>query len=461
MTQQLSVPNKFTPRDYQLDLFRAMDGTEGKPESKIKRAFLIWHRRCGKDMACLAYMFKEMMERRGIYYYFFPTYSQGKKVLWEGKDKSTGRRWMNMMPGFDNPGGKDSLVKRVNNQEMLMETVNGSLMRVIGTDNIDSVVGSNPVGCVFSEYSIQDPTAWEYMSPVLAENGGWAIFNGTPRGKNHFYRMDCVVSHSKHWYYSKLQTLYPDEPNYTGMISMDIINRERESGMDEDKIAQEYGCSYTAAAKGAYYHDLIERARSQGRVGEYPPEDSRWTETSWDIGIDDDAVIWFFQRSGSAIHVIDYYENRGKGLDHYVDVLNSRGYRYNKHHLPHDGGHRTFQTGKRTCDLLREGLKRCGLTGYVNVTPKLPTQAGIDTVRHMFSRFKFNEGTTTVGLEKLGLYHRRYDEKKQTFLQQPVHDYTSHAADAFRVFAAGDNFNDEDSDRRPIKVKTEDNLYDY
>lgn len=458
MSEALSVPYKFSPRDYQLDLFRAMDGIEGKPETKHKRALLLWHRRSGKDMACLAYMFKEMWNRRGIYYYFFPTYSQGKKVLWEGKDKATGRRWMNMMPGFNTPGSSDSLVKRVNNQEMIMETTNGSLFRIIGSDNIDSIVGTNPVGCVYSEYSLQDPAAWEYMSPVLAENGGWAIFNGTPRGRNHFYKMVNNVKNHKSWYYSCLQTLYPEEESYTGLIPPEVIQMERDSGMDEDKIAQEYGCCFSAAAKGAYYHDLIERAREQGRIGDFPPDDSKWTETAWDIGMSDDTVIWFFQRSGSAIYVVDYFEDRGKDPSHYVDILQKKGYKYNWHHLPFDAGHRKTTT-KTTADMLRECMRDSGVTGTVNKLKKSPIQAGIDTVRHIFSRFRFNEGLVEVGLEKLGLYHRRYDEKKQAFMDQPVHDHTSHAADSFRYFAMAEEVADQERPRN-IRVKTDDSIYE-
>ena len=346
----LSVPHNFKPRKYQLKVFQALDGIEGEEQTKKTRAFLMWHRRAGKDMACLAYMFKEMVRKRGIYYYFFPTYSQGKKALWEGKDKGTGRRWMNMMPTFSDPG-KTSLVTRVNNQEMMFETANGSLFRIIGSDNIDSVVGTNPIGCVFSEYSLQDPTAWEYMSPILAENGGWAIFNGTPRGKNHFYHMHNAVRNHKNWYCSVMQTLYPDEENYTGMISPDQIEMERSSGMDEDKIAQEYGCSFSAAAKGSYYNDLLEKAREQGRIGEYPVNDNKWVGTAWDLGYDDSTAIWFFQRSGSAIHLVDYYEESGKDIAHYVDVLARKGYRYNEHFLPHDARITTILivTGKPYC----------------------------------------------------------------------------------------------------------------
>lgn len=455
--QPISIPYNFTPRDYQLEVFQAMDGEEGKPETRLKRVFLMWHRRAGKDMTSTAYMFKEMMVNPGIYYYFFPTFAQGRRVLWEQRDI------MGMLYGFHDErsyGKNHSIIKRANKQEMLIELTNGSIFRIIGTDNIDSIVGTNPRGCIFSEYSLQDPKAWEYISPILAYNKGWAIFNGTPRGKNHFYKMLNNVKYSKNWHVSVMQTLYPDEANYTGLVPMEMIEMERESGKDEDVIHQEYGCSFSAASKGAYYNDLIERAREQKRIGDFPADDSKWTETAWDLGVDDSTAIWFFQRSGSKITLIDYYESHSQPIAHYVEVLQQKGYRYNVHHLPHDAGHRNIQTGKSTEDMFMECLKSAQLDGRTNIIPRGNVQAGIDTVRHLFSRFYFNEGTCTKGLELLSLYHKRYDEKKQTFLQQPVHDYTSHCADAFRMLAMSDEQHMEDN-AHSIRVITNNNPYDY
>lgn len=459
--EEIYLPYNFTPRAEQLDLFEAMDGIEGDPQTRYKRALLLWHRRCGKDMACLAYMFKEMFTRRGIYYYIFPSYAQGKKVLWEGKDKATGFRWMNMLPGFSKPGAWDSVVKRVNNQEMIVETVNGSLFRIIGSDNIDSIVGTNPIGCVFSEYALQSPDAWEYMSPILAENNGWAIFNGTPRGKNHFYRMYHRVASHPDWYCDIRQTLYPEEPQtYTGMVSLSQIDLERASGMDEDKIHQEYGCAFSAAAKGSYYNDLLVKARDEGRIGYFPPEDWKWTETAWDVGVRDSTAIWFFQRHGSSIRLIDYYEDSNKSLHYYVEVLDRKGYKYKAHHLPHDAGSRSAQTAKSTRDVLEDCLKEAGLGGECHIVDKNPIQAGINKVKHIFSRFYFHEVATEKGRELLSLYHKKYDQKRQVFSDRPVHDGSSHCADALRVLAESDELEPDEEDE-DITLTLPDSVYDY
>jgi hypothetical protein len=459
---QIQIPYNFQPRDYQLDVFQALDGIEGDPASKIKRVFLMWHRRCGKDTMCAAYVFKEMMARPGLYYYFFPTYSQGKKAIWEHIDSRTGFRIMSMMYGFHDKtthGKPGSLIKSVNNQELKLELTNGSIFRIIGTDNYDSIRGSNPTGCIFSEYAFQDPGAWEAISPILAENGGWAIFNSTPQGRNHFYKMYQNVRFSKNWHTSVMQTLYPSEPNFTGLVSADIIESERESGKDEDMIAQEYGCSFSAAAKGSYYNDLIERAREQNRIGEFPADDSRWTETAWDLGYDDSTAVWFFQREGSKIFLVDYYEDSGKPLSHYIEMLQKKGYRYSQHHLPHDAGHTNYQTGKTTEDIFEECVRSARIGGQTYIIPRKNVQAGIDITRHIFSRFYFNEGTCAKGLELLGLYHKRYDEKRQVFLPQPVHDFTSHCADAFRYLSLSDDAHIDEDEHFSITMKS--NPYDY
>ena len=212
MSKIITVPFDFQPRPiYQLPFFQAMDGIQGQPATRKKRAFLRWHRRAGKDLTCFSYMAKEMFSRRGIYYYFLPNYQQGRKIIWEGMDRE-GMRFLDRMPR--------ELVKRIQNQEMVMELTNGSIFRVIGTDNIDSIMGTNPIGCIFSEYALQDPQAWEFIRPILAENEGWAVFNGTPRGRNHMYELEQRIRGHKDWYFSEAQTLWPDRPHYTGAVSL-------------------------------------------------------------------------------------------------------------------------------------------------------------------------------------------------------------------------------------------------
>jgi len=459
---QLKVPQGFTPNKFQRELFQAM-------ERGYKRAFLMWHRRLGKDMACLAFMFKEMWRRPGIYYFIFPSYTQGKKVLWEARD-SVGFRWLNMMPGFYDPGGENSLVKRVMNNDMVIECTNGSIFRIVGSDNIDSLMGTNPIGCVFSEFSLQDPKAWEYISPILAENKGWAIFQGTPRGKNHFFHLYNSVKKKDNWFVSTYQTYDPDEENYTGIISPENIEEEKQI-IGRERAEQEYGCRFITASLGTYYGDMIDRAWQEERIGEYPPDYNNWTETAWDLGMDDSTAIWFIQRTGSAIHLVDYHEEHGKDLPHYVQVLKEKNYRYKWHYLPHDGNFTSLHSGLTSNELLRKLLDRADVGGNVDSVKRTDIKSGIDAVRYLFTRFRFNEKFVRDGLEKLGLYHRKYDPKRGVYLNHPVHDHASHAADALRTFATADSLDENISemfgtrsrarDLKRVRIKNNVNPLDY
>lgn len=218
---KLVVPYNYTPRPYQIPLLRALD-------SGVKRAISIWHRRAGKDKTLINLCAKKMLERVGSYYYFFPTYAQGKKVIWDGMDK-TGFPFLNHFP-------KELLAGVPNSTEMKLRFKNGSVFQVVGSDNIDSIMGTNPVGCVYSEFSLQDPTGADYMSPILMENGGWEVYNTTPRGKNHAYRLYMMAKDNPEWF-SEILTV-----NDTGVITPEMIQAERERGRSEEFIQQEYFC---------------------------------------------------------------------------------------------------------------------------------------------------------------------------------------------------------------------------
>ena len=170
---EITIPHNFNPRDYQIPIFKAFD-------NGYKRIVQVWHRRAGKEKTDINLVAREIFTNIGAYYYIFPTYNQGKKVLWNGADKE-GVRFLSHLP-------EETRLRTVGN-EMFIEFKNGSTFQVIGSDNIDSIVGTNPKGVVFSEYSLQDPKAWDFIRPILAENEGWAIFNFTPRGT---YRKSCL-----------------------------------------------------------------------------------------------------------------------------------------------------------------------------------------------------------------------------------------------------------------------------
>lgn len=410
----LTIPYNYKPRDYQRGLFNCLN-------RGYKRAAVIWHRRAGKDKSLWNLIIKEAVKRTGVYYYIFPTYSQGRKILWDGIGKD-GFKYIDHVPA--------PLVKSKHNTEMKIELTTGSIIQIVGSDNIDSIVGTNPVGCVFSEYSLQDPTAWDYIRPILRENGGWAIFNYTPRGHNHGFELYQMAKKNEAWY-CELLTVAD-----TNVLSEEDINEEREAGMSEEMVQQEFYCSFEAGTPGAYYSTLLAESDKAGRVGEVPYDPILPVDTWWDLGISDAMSIWFTQttRTGQ-IRIVDYYENTGEGLPHYINLLDDKrrehGFVYGYHHGPHDLAVRELGTGKSRI----ETAQSLGLN--FRIVPKLSVQDGIEAARRILPKCWFDETRCIHGLNALRSYHCEYDEKNKVFKKRPKHDWSSHAADAFRYFAVG------------------------
>jgi hypothetical protein len=205
------------------------------------------------------------------------------------------------------------IVAKRNEQELKLTLVNGSIFQLIGSDNIDSVMSTNPVGCVFAEYALQDPNAWNYIRPILLENGGWAIFDFTPRGKNHGYDIydmarKFMEAGDPQWFAERLTV------DDTGVLSAAQIDDERREGMDEDLIQQEYFCSFEGAQQGSYYGRQMSEAEKDGRITRVPYQPEIAVETWWDLGVADATAIWFTQTVGREIHCIDYLEASGEGL---------------------------------------------------------------------------------------------------------------------------------------------------
>ena len=224
-TDKVTLPYNFIPREYQLPFLEAWD-------SGIKRFILVWHRRSGKDKTCFANLPKKMFEKVAPYFYFAPTYKQGKKIIWDNID-SNGFKFLDHIP--------KSIIKNVNQNELKVELTNGSYVQIVGTDNIDSVMGSNPFGCIFTEFSLQHREAWDYIRPILAENGGWAIFVFTPRGTNHAWDLLQMAKDNPKWF---TQVLTVDDTN---VITIESLNEERLM-MPDDLFQQEYYCKFIDGA---------------------------------------------------------------------------------------------------------------------------------------------------------------------------------------------------------------------
>jgi len=236
METKIKLPHNFTPRDYQLPFLRALD------KGKKKRAVIVWHRRSGKDKTCFNYMIRKAWERVGTYFYFLPSYSQAKKVVWANIDNDSFKMLDHIPP---------EIIKNKNESELKIEFKNGSIIQLIGADVFEkSGVGTNPVGVVFSEYSINRPEVWDFVRPILKVNKGWAIFNFTPRGVNHAHKLLQVARNNPKTWYSEQLTVTD-----TMVLTEKDIDEERAEGMTEDLIEQEYYCKFIEGA-GAYFRNV-------------------------------------------------------------------------------------------------------------------------------------------------------------------------------------------------------------
>ena len=401
-----------------------------------RKAVWIVHRRGGKDLTALHQTCKMAHQRIGTYWHIFPSFAQARKAIWEGFTKDGKRILENVFPGFLDPKRPGSIVRRLDAQQMAIELKCGSIWRLMGSDRVE-VVGAGPVGVVFSEYAIANPKARNLIQPMLRENGGWQAYITTPRGNNHAKELYDAAVRDTDWF-CELQRLrdtnaWREWTNAKGLpyeSADEVMEDERANGMPDALVSQEYDCDWSAALVGSVWGPLLDAcARAGGMAPFSHPYDNVFT--TWDLGLTDATAIWFWQVRDGGADVIDYYENHGQALSHYFDEVERRPYQYVKHWLPHDARQTTLASG---VSILNQALKRW--PGQVAIGPDLPLLDGIQAARWLIQQGVRFHPRTADGVDALRNYHYEYDEDRKAMSVKPVHDWSSHAADAFRGLAA-------------------------
>lgn len=398
-------------------------------ERGVKRSLLVWHRRAGKDEVALHEAAIAAHQRPATYWHMLPEFSQARKAIWNAVNPHTGKRRID--EAFPH-----ELRENTNDHEMFIRFKSGSTWQVVGSDRYNAAVGTPPAGIVFSEWALSNPAAWGYLAPILLENGGWARFITTPRGRNHCKKMMDMVKDDPKWFAQVLTV------NDTKAISPEAVEEQRKEyhalfGVDQGDalIEQEYYCSFEAAILGAYWGREMSLAEKEGRVCSVPYEPELPVHTAWDLGVGDSTAIWFFQVHGQHIRVIDHYEAHGYAVDHYVQVLREKPYRYGNDYVPHDAKVREWTNAgpgglaKSRVETLIEFKRKPVLV------PSHKLDDGINAARRTLSRCVFDQTNCGEGLEALRQYRREWDEGDRVFRDTPLHDWTSHTADAFRYLA--------------------------
>jgi phage terminase large subunit len=357
-----------------------------------------------------------------------PEYEQARKSVWNAVNPHTGvRRIDEAFP--------PAMRRRTNDSQMLIEFVNGSIWQLVGSDNYNSLVGSPPVGVTASEWALANPSAWGYLSPILRENGGWAAFITTPRGKNHCHRMYEGFQGDPDWLVQRLN-IHDTEALAPGEI--DAARREYITTYGEDHgialFEQEYLCSFEAAILGAIYGGEVNRARDACRIGRVDYDPLLPVHTVWDLGWSDDTVILFYQVLRGEVRVIDHYEANGQDLAHYAGILREKGYQYGRHWLPHDAQARTLISGgKSALELLvAEGVPMKTIAVLPN---KNTEQQGIMAVRGMFPKLWVDAERCCKFINAISQFQREWDTERKCFRDAPRRDWTNHNADVLRYLA--------------------------
>lgn len=414
---EITLPNSWQPRPYQRALWDYL-------ERGGRRAFAVWHRRAGKDDVMLHRSAVAAHERIGNYWHMLPEAAQARKAVWEAINPHTGRRRIDeAFPG--------ALRVTTRENEMAIRLKCGSTWQLVGSDNYNSLVGSPPVGVVFSEFALADPASWAYLRPILAENDGWAAFITTPRGRNHAATFYEAAAKDPGWFAELLPA------TATGVFTAAQLETERrelvrEYGPDdgEARYRQEYLCSFAAGVVGAYYGREMEAAEAEKRIGRVPWEPTLPVHTAWDLGIGDATAIWCVQLAGREVRCIDYIENSGVGIDWYVRELDRRPWRWGEHILPHDAAVKELGTGRSRVEVMTSlGLH------HTRIIPAQRVEDGINAARMLLPLTWFDAERCARGIAALQNYRREWDERRRVYHDRPLHDWASHGADAYRYLA--------------------------
>jgi phage terminase large subunit len=419
-----------------------------------KRACWVVHRRGGKDEVALRWTFEACQRRPGTYWHMLPQAEQARKAIWDAVNPHTGRKRIDEAFPLE-------ARKRTNHNQMLIEFHNGSVWQVVGSDNYNALVGSPPVGVVFSEWSLADPAAWAYISPILRENGGWALFLYTPRGRNHgLSTLNVARGNPETWFYEVLDATQTDvfSPEE---LAEELREKIAEYGPDLGQafFDQEYMVSFDAANLGAIYAGWIRKLEKAGRIGKFEPAPGFKIHTAWDLGFGDSTAIWWWQLlPGPEIRLVDFYSNSGQGPQHYAEVvlgqrieevdgkvhlgeeLGRHAHRiawrkspvlgYGKHYAPHDAAYRTLAaSGRSFGDQMHAYGVSLEVLGQVNQRDQ------IQGARKTLEYASINRDRCERGIDALESYHYEWDEQARCLKPEPKHDWSSHPADALEIVA--------------------------
>ena len=401
-TVEVVIP--YEPRPLQLEIHRALD--------EKRFGVVVCHRRFGKTVMGINQLTKgaATCEReRPRFGYIAPTLKQAKAVAWDYL-----KHYTQPIPGVS-----------YNETELRADLPNDARIRLFGADNPDALRGIYLDGVVLDEFPLMQGRTWsEVIRPLLTDRQGWALFIGTPNGKNAFWDIYQAAEGASNWYRAAFKA------SETGVIPQSELEDARRM-MTEDEYAQEFECSFEASVRGAVYAKELAQVRAQGRMTRVPYDPLLPVHTAWDLGVGDSTAIWFAQLVGAERRIVDYYEASGEGLQHYAAVLDRKGYKYGRHLAPPDIEVRELGSGRSRKEIA------AGLGVKFETVKAMKLEDGINAARMILPTCYFDADKCKQGIECLQNYRWDFNQRMDEFKPTPVHDWASHGADAFRYLALG------------------------
>jgi len=401
LKQAIQVELGYRPRPQFVDFHRR----------KQRWACIVAHRRCGKTLASLMDLIDAALrcaKPDARFAFMSPTYSMAKDSAFQYLKRFTAD-----IPGIEQ-----------RESDLMVIFPNGARIRLYGCETYDRLRGIYLDGVVLDEAGDMPPQAWpQVIRPALSDRQGWAVFIGTPRGRNEFWRIHEQARTDPAWFSLVLRV------SQTHLLPEAEVEDLRRM-LTPEAFDAEMECSFDAAILGSYFGRELADAETAGRIGAVPYDPAIPVHTAWDIGIGDSTAIWFFQVVRAELHVIDHYEASGFALGHYADVLRAKPYSYGRDYLPHDAMARELGTGRSIFETLKV------LTGrHPFIVRKLSIMDGINAARVTIGRTWFDAGNCHDGLEALRAYHAEFDERNKVFSDRPKHDWSSHSSDAWRYLS--------------------------
>lgn len=400
--------DKFRKRWYQQEIWDTID------KGISKRVLYIAARRAGKDILFWNLAILQCLKKTCLVFYVLPTYSQGRKAIWDAI-AIDGTKFLDYIPS--------AVVDSMNQSEMKIRFINGSILQVIGGDTFNtSIIGTNPYAVILSEYALMPSDIFSFIRPILAANGGWCAIVSSPRGKNHLWQLYKIAQELPDW------KVFVHKASEIKHIPEEVLIQER-AQMDEGLYLQEFETSFERGISGSYYGTHLDNLRLKGQITSVQWDPGLLVYSVWDIGVNDPTAIIFYQivGDGVSIRIIDCYSNTGLGLDHYIKIINQKPYNYGGHYAPHDIKVREWGGGAVT---RYEKARQLGLV--FKLIEQVPIIDGIENVWTHFNKFWIDSDKCKPLIDALENYRKEWDADKAVYKNKPVHNWASNFSDSLR-----------------------------